>query len=661
MASLALRVRFREEEPAYGLLARLALRHRRADLRTFAGDVGLSYQDTVGGSAASLIAELAGFEPGLVRSWTTTPDWHARHFRGEKFHNNDWFVHAERRVCVACLRDDLSLHGEAAAPHACCHRRCWWDLRAIDVCPRHSAWLVDRCPSCGRHLTLLPADVRFCECGADLARVEPERVDPLEARADAYILGRLLGRTHRAVPLLDAMPLGQATALMFSLGWQVGNNRYRAGSGRHADGASPAPWPEITKGTLWKRGASREAKLSAKMASFRILRHWPRAYWRFLDGLFRLAKDNLGSSARRDDGSSRAYRLFGHRLDGWNLPGAQPLREEYERHFLANVPAGPKTVIFGCPAEASRWVTLGYANETCGLTPWSGELYPILYDLGVVGPGKVNHTRVKLARSLLPTVKEMYDDALTRTQAAHLLGVSLNGVSTLQAAGYLSTQDNPHDKSSYRYSRVEIEYLLFDIAGSAPVLAAADTIDLIDAAAATQFTDGHGFLGLERLLRALTRRTVPLAGLRDRGEGLSRILLKRSDVEGLMAQRRPAQAPTRDQVCKLLGIGGATFQFLVREGVLKTSGSDRRSRRATPESVETFQREYISAVKIGQMLGLHFIAVYHLMRRRGYKPAFDPDRARGRIYRRTDALRAFLKNLPTQGVQTVPTVTNGAG
>lgn len=128
-----------------------------------------------------------------------------------------------------------------------------------------------------------------------------------------------------------------------------------------------------------------------------------------------------------------------------------------------------------------------------------------------------------------------------------------------------------------------------------------------------------------------------------------------------MAQRRPAQAPTRDQVCKLLGIGGATFQFLVREGVLKTSGSDRRSRRATPESVKTFQREYISAVKIGQMLDLHFIAVYHLMRRRGFKPAFDPDRARGRIFRRTDALRAFLKKLPTRGVQTVSTVTNGAG
>ncbi|MBK3406367.1 TniQ family protein [Methylorubrum populi] len=653
MASLALRVRFREEEPAYGLLARLALRHRRADLRTFARDVGLSYQDTVGGSAASAIAELAGFEPGLVRSWTPTPDWHARHFRGEKFHNNDWFVHAERRVCVACLRDDVIQHGAAAAHHACCHRRCWWDLRAIDVCPRHSAWLVDRCPSCGRPLTLLPADVRFCECGWDLARVEPEQVDPLEARADAYILGRLLGRPHRAIPLLDAMPLGQATALMFSLGWQVENNRYRAGRDRHADRASSGPRPEITKGTLWKRGASREAKLAAKMDSFRILRRWPWAYQRFLDDLFRRAKDNLGSSARRDDGSSRAYRLFGHRLDGWDLPGAQPLREEYERHFLANVPAGPKTLIFGRPAEASRWVNLTYTNETCGLAPWSGELYPILCDLGIVGPGKVNHTRVKLPRSLLPTVKEMYDDALTRTQAAQLLGISMNGVSTLQAAGYLTIRDNPHDKSSYRYSRVEIEYLLFDIAGSAPVVAAADTIDLIDAAAATQFTDGHGFLGLERLLQALTRRTVPVAGLRDRGQGLSRILLRRSDVEGLMAQGRPAQAPTRDQVCKLLGIGSATFQFLVREGILKTSGSDRRSRRATFESVESFQREYISAVKIGQMLDLHFIAVFHLMRRRGYKPAFDPDTARGRIYRRTDALKAFLKKQPTRGVQPV--------
>lgn len=334
---------------------------------------------------------------------------------------------------------------------------------------------------------------------------------------------------------------------------------------------------------------------------------------------------------------------------------------EHRSHFLANVPAGPKTVVFGRPAATSTWVNLSYANEICGLKPWSGELYPILCELGVIGAGKVNHTRVKLPRSLLPTVKEMYDDALTRTQAAQLLGIGMNGVSTLQAAGYLTTRDNPHDKSSYRYSRIEIEYLLFDMAGSAPILGAADTVGLIDAAAAMQFTDGHGFLGLERLLRALTRRTVPVAGLRDHGQGLSRILLRRADVEGLMAHCRPAQAPTRDQVCKLLGIGSATFQFLVREGVLKTSGSDRRSRRATSESVETFQRDYISAVKIGQMLDLHFIAVFHLMRRRGYKPAFDPNTARGRIYRRTDALRAFLKKLPRRGVQPVTSVTDDAG
>ena len=647
MGSLALRVRFREEEPAYGLLARLAIRHRRTDLRTFAGDLGMSYRDVTGGGAASIIAELAGFEPSRVLSWTPAPDWHARHFRGEKFHNNDWFVHDERRVCVACLRDDLRLHDHTAGPTSCCHRRFWWDLRAIDVCPRHSAWLVDQCLSCGQRLTLLPADVRFCACGADLSCVEPELVDAPEARADAYILGRLLGMPHRAIPALDGLALGQATALMFSLGWQIQNNRLRSGMSDTVGGPLE-PQPRMSSRAIKKRSASREAKLAAKMDSFRILRRWPRAYHRFLDDLYRRAKDHLGSSARQEDGSSRAYRLFGHTLAEWEFPSVQPLRDEYERHFLANVPAGPKTVVFGRPAETSRWVNLTYVNEACGLKPWAGELYPILCDLGIVGPGKVNHTRVRIARSLLPMIKEMYDDALTLTKAAQLLGIATTSVMTLRAGGYLTTKDNAHDKSSHRFSRVEIEYLLFDIAGSAPALPDADQIGLIDVVSAAQLTDGYGFLGLEPLLRSLVRRTVLAAGVRDRSVGLMGILLNRADVERLMVQRLPAQSPTRDQVCKLLGIGPKTFHFLVREGILKTSGSSRRWRRAMPESVEAFQKQYVSAVKIGQMLDLHIVAVCHLLRRRGYKPAFDPDLGGGRIYRRTDALRAFLKKLPSQ-------------
>ncbi|AWN42623.1 TniQ family protein [Methylobacterium durans] len=647
MSSLALRVRFREEEPAYGLLARLAVRHRRTDLRTFAGDVGVPYWDVTSGGAASAIAELAGFEPGRVLSWTPAPDWHARHFRGEKFHNNDWFVHDERRVCVACLRDDLRLHDHTAEPTACCHRRFWWDLRAIDVCPRHSAWLVDRCRSCGQRLTLLPADVRFCACGADLSCVEPELVDALEARADAYILARLLGMPHRAIPVLDALPLGQATALMFSLGWQIQDNRLRS-ERRNTTEAPLEPQPQTSSRTIKKRSASREAKLAAKMDSFHILRRWPRAYHRFLDVLYRLAKDHLGSSARQEDGSSRAYRRFGHTLGGWEFPSVQPLRDEYERHFLANVPAGPKTVVFGRPAEASRWVNLTYVNEACGLKPWAGELYPILCDLGIVGPGKVNHTRVKIARSLLPKIKEMYDDALSLTEAARLLGIATTSVLTLRSAGYLTTSDNAHDKSSHRFSRIEIEYLLFDVAGSAPALSDAGPTDLIDVVSAAQLTDGYGFLGLERLLRSLVRRTVLAAGVGDGSVGLAGILLNRADVERLMVQRRPAQSPTRDQVCKLLGIGPRTYHFLVREGALRTSGPARRSSRVTPNGIETFQRQYISAVTIGQMLDLHFLAVYHLLRRRGYKPAFDPVLAGGRIYKRTEALRNFLKAVQPQ-------------
>lgn len=48
-----------------------------------------------------------------------------------------------------------------------------WELLFHDACPKHECWLIDRCSSCGEHLTWRRPNLLRCPCGADLRREWP--------------------------------------------------------------------------------------------------------------------------------------------------------------------------------------------------------------------------------------------------------------------------------------------------------------------------------------------------------------------------------------------------------------------------------------------------------------------------------------------------------
>lgn len=71
---------------------------------------------------------------------------------------------AHPRVCMECLRE---------APY----HRSIWDFAPLTCCPKHKLLLTDQCPCCDKQLTWARKAVNFSQCGIDLTKALPVKVD----------------------------------------------------------------------------------------------------------------------------------------------------------------------------------------------------------------------------------------------------------------------------------------------------------------------------------------------------------------------------------------------------------------------------------------------------------------------------------------------------
>lgn len=62
-----------------------------------------------------------------------------------------------------------------------------WEVLHFDTCHKHGVWLIDRCSSCGEHLTWQRDSLLRCNCGADLRQEMPEDAPPA-----SILLGEVL-------------------------------------------------------------------------------------------------------------------------------------------------------------------------------------------------------------------------------------------------------------------------------------------------------------------------------------------------------------------------------------------------------------------------------------------------------------------------------------
>jgi len=204
---------FPEEEPIYGLAARLA-RKNGASLPQFTREQGLSCSELLRGWANQNIAELYGVAAHeLDRATFRISDKNAR-LRDEELLSNDWSYRTQR-ICADCVCEDIETCGGEEQYRA--HVRAWWDLPCITVCPIHEKRLLTAAETdCA--VVWDETQVAYSFAFPALAGIATTIRRAENLKAESYVLGRLgfLRRTDH--PVLDRAPLWRAIRLMERVG-----------------------------------------------------------------------------------------------------------------------------------------------------------------------------------------------------------------------------------------------------------------------------------------------------------------------------------------------------------------------------------------------------------------------------------------------------------
>ncbi|WP_080964156.1 TniQ family protein [Rhodopseudomonas palustris] len=196
-----------EDEPAHGLLLRLAERNAVPSIDLITLSTGLTVSRLREGDGVQQLAEMIRCDPASIMASTPRPDGNGHlMIRGERVDRKRDVKHSVRRLCPKCIEESP-------------HHRFWFDLEFITSCPRHGLKLVSTC-SCGHRLSW--DDVSFRRCircsGKDVGKLESTPSDSDVVAMDRWALARLgVGRPVKFPPL-DKMSLKQALETIGQIG-----------------------------------------------------------------------------------------------------------------------------------------------------------------------------------------------------------------------------------------------------------------------------------------------------------------------------------------------------------------------------------------------------------------------------------------------------------
>lgn len=330
MTSLPLRPTRHAGEGAVSLMTRLAAAngfHRPADL---CAALGLPWHAVIAGDGIEAIADAARCDVEGLRFDTGHPTAKDVALRGEMLGRRQWSVSRHRRVCPACVAEDLRLGFGHLQP---VWARTWWDVSAVSLCPTHRIALERAC-QCGEHGDYVSGRFGFCTC--HMARNRPSQsspsipCDPDQIRGDLYILGRLGVCERRSSPILDGLPLGKAISLMGMFGLC-------------SDDASP----------------TRSGRLTAGFAAFE---DWPHGLH---DRLNQIARSRVADGRW---GAENAYGVILNQVrDLGKTEATAALRLEIARHAASSGIARAAKPVLGVTSPTRPDLTLSKAQRTLGI------------------------------------------------------------------------------------------------------------------------------------------------------------------------------------------------------------------------------------------------------------------------------------------------------
>lgn len=173
-----LTVRFRPDEPAASLLARLAVRRGSRTVTGYLATLPFCPSrlaaDVRTGRALDTLARLSGIPVSLIEASTPIRTPQGYSLSGVLLEDRGHLAHPRTlgRVCPQCLAEDRDgLDGPVECRP---HRRFWWGSEAISGCPRHRVPLLATCPHCSAPLSLRNLRPDVCSCGAHFASLPAE-------------------------------------------------------------------------------------------------------------------------------------------------------------------------------------------------------------------------------------------------------------------------------------------------------------------------------------------------------------------------------------------------------------------------------------------------------------------------------------------------------
>ncbi|WP_156630150.1 MULTISPECIES: TniQ family protein [unclassified Methylobacterium] len=581
IARLPLRVPFRSGEPAYALFGRMADRLSATSRMAFAGELGLSHRALLDGKLVETVAVLAGQVLSEVSAATFVLADGQVSLRGRVLDRNHWSC-LRPRVCVDCLREDLSEGGSAGTVW----HRTWWDVLPLRRCHIHGGVLVSGGIEAVR--------------AARTTQGFPAEVTPRTRTAgEDYILGRLGLSPSRPLDLLDQLPISRAVEILEVVGAAADGRRW-----------GQREICRVDKADLLSFGFG---PFAGGVASF--LAH--------LDDLVRNApavRDHLLPNAVY----GRLYTMLSsEEID----PAFDEIRGLVREHALANLPIPQGQSILGSAVRRQNIYTLAQAAERLAVEkPLAGRL---LWSAGA-RPRHVAGQLPLFSSSEVESAADLAAATVWGRDARKILGLPPAAFASIVKAGCLpkALDGQATGAREDRFRKADILRLREMVMGGLRTMVRphAGSAPLPSAVRSAMSSTGE-------IIAAILDGALIPTGRLSGGEGLSAVLVDTADVLALHNCLDHDLMPWRDIVGELGSRSAA--DTLVRSGHLTVSvvpaGFRNRRRRVVPRREwARFEAAYISAAEMARSRGTSASAIVRALEKSGVQPSIAcPD---GRLF-----------------------------
>lgn len=596
--AIALRVPSVSKEPAHGLLARTATRLRLTPA-TLAADLGLEISALARGDGLDRFATAIGIDAATLSRSTASRGSRPGQLTlmGETLGRGDLSV-SPRRRCPRCLAEDRSAaRAKGLAERYAAWHRPWWDTTMVLSCPIHRSLLADACDACGEQVDWRSPSVDVCRCGAPLWLDHDG--GSLRCDGDAYLLARLEGRSRGAVPLLDALTLARAAAVMGRLG-------------------------ECGLGFATSRPAVAAADLVGLTANgFHIARTIETSFPRILDDVVAGAGgDAVGLVASY----GWAYRSWLAPPGGDHSGGI--LRDALLHH------AAERGIIATDELQASEnAVTLGEASDMLGMG--HERTRRIAVRAGLVPTGSRRGVNFAIDRDAAQELARRLGSLVDGRTAAMLLGIGRSQFRSLVAAGLVAPDEEAGRLGSGALYDVErLVAWVASLAVGVPDLSRTPASCLPLPTACRNFS-----VSLVDVCHAISSGTLTPIGVRGEKGRLTSILVSCREMKAL----RDPDPLTVGGVARSLTIHPEAASALVRAGLLGPAGT------VTDQGLVDFTSANATPRDLAGEFGTSPRTVVARLRRAGIAPKLSPPAFRQLFYDRTIARAALLADLPSAG------------